>query len=230
MLNIKRLFTLFCVCAITFSFAQEKVQLKPIDQVDVSQLTKDIQIVKKDKDNFKMVWWIPTEYWKVVMNGSNIVRAEDVDVLTESLDEYILIGSLHAELTQFGDFKPKYQILQLQDSQGNIYKELKKSEISSEYMEMLSSLKPSMTQTLGNFGKQLEFHVFEKTGKDGKLLAPINDYGVLTVLLNGNTSFKFKLPLASMVEEKVCPTDDELLNGNWKFCPWHGKKLKLQTK
>ncbi|PTX58371.1 hypothetical protein C8N46_11416 [Kordia periserrulae] len=228
---LKYALLVLCCCSISFSFAQEeKIKIKSTEQINVSNLIKDIQILKKEQDNFKMVWWIPTEYWEVVLNGSNVIPAEDIEPFTNTLDEYILVGSMHAEMTQYGDFKPKYINLQLKDSKGNIYEELKSSEISAEYHEILSSLKPSMTETLGELGRQMKFHVFKKTGKDGKLIAPMNQYGEFTILFNKNNKFNYKLPLGSMVEEKMCPQDNELLNGNWRFCPWHGKKLKLQTK
>ncbi len=28
--------------------------------------------------------------------------------------------------------------------------------------------------------------------------------------------------------KKICPEEVEALNGNWEFCPWHGKKLNNQ--
>jgi hypothetical protein len=29
--------------------------------------------------------------------------------------------------------------------------------------------------------------------------------------------------------KKIRPEEGELLNGNWEFCPWHGKKLNTQN-
>jgi len=28
-----------------------------------------------------------------------------------------------------------------------------------------------------------------------------------------------------MVGKKTCPEDQEQLNGNWEYCPWHGVEL-----
>ncbi|WP_430413194.1 hypothetical protein [Kordia sp.] len=230
MSSIKKIIHLLTLFTITFSFGQEIIEIKNIDQINVSDLTKDIQIVKKDKDNFKMVWWIPTQYWQVVMNGSSIVNSSEIDQFVEILDEYILVATMNSELTITGNFKPKYSKIQLKDEKGNMYEELKGSEISGEYLQVLSTLKPSMTQTLGQLGKQLKFHVFKKTGENGKLITPMAKFSEFSFIMNEKSKFSFKLPLASMVEEKVCPKDNELVNGNWKYCPWHGKKLKLQTK
>ncbi|WP_046757202.1 hypothetical protein [Kordia jejudonensis] len=230
MLSTKKAIVLLAFFTITFSFAQEKIVLKNIDQIDISDLTKDIQIVKKNKDNFKMIWWIPTEYWEVVMNGSRIVNSKDINSFVTILDEYVLVASMNSELTAYGNFKPKYSNIQILDKSGTVYDELEESEISAEYLEVLSVLKPSMTQTLGELGKQLKFHVFKKRDKQGKLITPMTEFSKFSIVMNQKSRFNIKLPLASMVEEKMCPEDDELVNGNWKYCPWHGKKLKLQTK
>lgn len=227
---LKQTLLILCLFTISFSFSQETIRVKNIEEVSVSDFVKEIKIIKKNKDNFKMVWWVPSEYWTVAMQGSTVVPAQYVDQFVETLEEYILIGSLHSELTTYGAMKTKPTKLQIKDKNGTLYEELENSEISNEYLEVLSTLKPAMVNTLGDFGKQMKFHVFRKTGKDGKLLAPPTKSGELTILFNTKNKFSFKLPLSCLVAEKVCPTDSELLNGNWKYCPWHGKKLKLQTK
>jgi hypothetical protein len=206
------------------------VRLKSIESINVSDLTKNLQFIKKDGDNIKMAWWIPTIYWQVVTANSDFFETNDTTEFIDTLDEYILIATVNIEMTYYGDFKTLPKKVQLQDAQGIVYDELKGTEISENYVEVLSNLKPSMTQTLGDLGRQMSFHVFKKTDKDGNLINALATYGKFNILLNTDSKFVFKLPLPSTVEEKVCPKDGELLNGNWKYCPWHGKKLKLQTK
>ena len=41
-----------------------------------------------------------------------------------------------------------------------------------------------------------------------------------------NESFVWKLPLVSLMEEKICPVDQQKMEGNWIFCPFHGEKLQ----
>ena len=230
MTTLKQTLLLLCLCTITLSFGQKTQTAKSIDQINISDLIKEVQIIKKEGDNFKMVWWIPIEYWKVAMQGTDIAPAEFVNQVFDAFKGYILIGSLHTEINSFGGMKPKPTKIQLKDKKGNIYDTVDENELPSEYIKMLATLKPSMASTLGDFGKQMKFHVFKEVGKDGKRIASATEAGELTVLFNKENKFTYKLPLACLVEEKVCPTDGELLNGNWVFCPWHGKKLKLQTK
>lgn len=227
--NQKTLF-LLAFFTITFSFGQNTQSAKNINKVDISDFIKEIQVIKKEGDNYKMVWWIPNEYWKVALRGTDVAPAEFINQVIDIFEGYILIGTLHTEINAFGGMKPKATKIQLKDKKGNIYDVIDESELPSEYVEMLKTLKPAMANTLGNLGKQMRFHVFKKSGKDGKPIAHPTQAGEFTVLFNKENKFTFKLPLACLVEEKVCPEDGELLNGNWEYCPWHGKKLKLQTK
>ena len=32
--------------------------------------------------------------------------------------------------------------------------------------------------------------------------------------------------MSSLISEKRCPEDDELMNGTWNYCPIHGDKLE----
>ncbi|MGH1384700.1 hypothetical protein [Kordia sp.] len=227
---LKQTLLFLCVFTITIAVSQEEIKEKDISQVNISDLIKEVQIIKKDGDNFKMVWWIPNEYWRVAIQGTSVASSGYVDQVFDAFEGYILIGTLHTEINAFGGMKPKPTKIQLKDKKGNIYDAVDENELPSEYSKMLATLKPSMASTMGDFGKQMKFHVFKETGKNGKLIASATGTGEFTVLFNKENKFTYKLPLACLVEEKVCPTDGELLNANWIFCPWHGKKLKLQTK
>lgn len=44
-------------------------------------------------------------------------------------------------------------------------------------------------------------------------------------MLMDKTEYKWRLPLSSLLPPRLCPIDDEKLNGAWKFCPTHGVEL-----
>jgi len=224
---LKKVVLLLCLFSITFSFAQED-KIVPAKKVNITEMVKDVQIIRKDKDNFKMVWWIPLEYWQVSMEGSSM--AGFTDQLLEVFQGYTLVCTINTDISPFGGLKGLPSKIQIKDKKGNIYDPINQEDIPDEYKSMLGTMKPAMSQVLGQFGKQMEFHVFPERAKSGSLIAPPLGKGQFTVLFNEDEEFKFKLPLSSLVEKKVCPTDKELLNGNWEYCPWHGKKLEIQTK
>ena len=48
------------------------------DDIDVVDLIKEIQQMKKVESNIKMVWWIPSEYWEVSTKGNAMVTQESI--------------------------------------------------------------------------------------------------------------------------------------------------------
>ncbi|WP_298514668.1 hypothetical protein [uncultured Kordia sp.] len=224
--------TLLCIClfTITFAFSQEE-EIIPAKNIDLSAFIKDAQIMSKEKDAFKMVWWIPSKYWRLSLEDSNIVDSDRayIDEMIDSFGKFTLVCIINTEINAYGSLDKKESTVRIKDQKGTIYKPLDDSLVPEDFKMTLSIMKPMISQMLGQFGEQLEFHVFPKKAKDGTLIANPLSKGKFTVLLN-KKEFDFMLPLSSMVEKKVCPEDDKLFNGTWNFCPIHGKKLKLQTK
>ncbi|WP_420573161.1 hypothetical protein [Kordia sp.] len=227
MTNIQKVSLFLCLFTITFSLAQED-KIVPAKKVELTDMVKDVQIIRKKNDNFKMVWWIPNEYWKVSIQDTSMEGF--TDQLLEVFRGYTIVCVINTEISPFGTLKRLPVKIKVKDKNGVVYSPLEEEDIPEEYNSMLNSMKPGMAQMLGQFGKQMEFFVFPERAKNGSLIASPLSKGEFTVLFNKDEEFKFKLPLSSMVEKKICPTDNELLNGNWEFCPWHGKKLKIQTK
>lgn len=229
MLKIKQILIVLFVLTITFSFAQED-KIVPAKKVELTAMIKDVQIIRKKKDNFKMVWWIPVEYWQLSMEDSSLGQSDLTDEFVRIFEGYTLVCIINTDISAFGGLIKQDSKIQIKDTKGTIYNAIDTDEVPDEYKNMLASIKPTMSQMLGQFGRQMEFHVFPEKAKDGTLIAAPLSRGEFTVLFNETEDFTFKLPLNSMVEKKECPKDGELLNGNWDYCPWHGKKLKLQTK
>lgn len=228
MLKIKQVLILLFVFTVTFSFAQDD-KIVPAKKVELTTMIKDVQIIRKKKDNFKMVWWIPVEYWQISLEDSTIGQSDLTDEFVRIFEGYTLVCTINTDISAFGGLIKQDSKIQIRDKTGTIYNAIDTDEIPDEYKELLTSIKPAMSQMLGQFGRQMEFHVFPEKTKDGTLIAAPLSRGEFTVVFNETEDFTFKLPLSSMVEQKECPKDGELLNGNWEFCPWHGKKLKLQT-
>jgi len=60
--------------------------------------------------------------------------------------------------------------------------------------------------------------------RNGKPVVDPTTEGVFAVRMDGET-YRWDLPLSSLLPEKVCPVDDAPMDGTWKFCPGHGKEL-----
>jgi hypothetical protein len=77
---------------------------------------------------------------------------------------------------------------------------------------------------LGAMGQGMHLFFFPARATDGSSLADATKEGDFSVRL-GEESFKWHLPLGSLLPVKVCPEDGERMSGAWKFCPWHGRAL-----
>ena len=229
MTSLKNTFLCLCLFTITFAFSQQE-KIVPAEKVNLSALIKNVQIIKKDKETFKIIWWIPTEYWKLSLENSSMANSSYADEMIATFEAFTLVCIINTEMLPFGGFEArKTSKIQIKDNNGNTYNTVDESLIPEEYGAVLSMMKPMMADMFGQFGEQMEFHVFPKKAKDGSLIANPLSRGKFTVILN-TEEFDFPLPLSSMVEKKICPKDKKLYNGTWNYCPTDGKKLKLQTK
>ncbi len=194
-------------------------------EVDLIDLIREIQQWKKEDNSMKMVWWIPTKYWELSAKGNNLITEDAIDQIIESIKNYTIIAALDAEIGALGFNYNNSVSVKLIDNEGNEYKTLTNEEISVETKNLLNILKPTLANTIGQLGKNMNFYVFPYLKNNGKAITDPESKGSFTILFN-KESFKWKLPLGSLVPQKTCPTDNEKLSGNWKFCPWHGTKLK----
>ena len=78
---------------------------------------------------------------------------------------------------------------------------------------------------IGPMGQNMHVFLFPAKDKKGQDIAAAKREGFFSVKLD-KREFKWRLPLGSLLRQKVCSVDGEKLNGAWKFCPWHGTELK----
>ena len=71
------------------SFSQEKTQ--------TDRMIEEIQQIKQNQTEMKLVWWIPTEYWEVALQEDGSVTTEQLNYVKELLNDYTIIAA--------GDYK-----------------------------------------------------------------------------------------------------------------------------
>lgn len=206
-------------------------QAKPIKNVSFDHFTTETQFSSDNMDFLEMIWWLPTEFWKIIYANDPTFGQEEVDEIVSLVDNYVLAIVIKGRIGLFGgvnyqsfeDLKlhvqAKYKNEQLQM--------VENSNLDTDLQNLLSIMKPIMANMLGNMGQNLHFFVFESP-KNKKVL-PVNALSndLLEFSMDGFRA-DANLPLSSLLLEKVCPEDKALLNGKWNFCPFHGKKLTNQ--
>ena len=205
-----------------YLFSQEKKTAE--------KLISEIQQMKQTANNFKLIWWIPTEYWRIAIQDNNLAASQEQIAYFESLlnDYTIIVAGDYSLASENGnvtfkvnDFKNNFHFYGLQGEKMNA---LKDSEINDRVLMIINdTLKPLFAQMLGKTGDGVDFFIYNNM-KNGKRIIDPTKPGVFKVELNDEI-FQWKLPLVSLMKEKICPVDQEKMEGNWMYCPIHGEKL-----
>ena len=199
-------------------------------RVDQTELLKSLTIWKKESDKMSGTFWIPNSYWRIALEENANVSKESIDLIEKAFKDYLILCAIDLKIGNGTNmtFKPKYEIeksLTVIDINKNVYKPLSENEINYDTKNLLSSISPMFAQMFGEMGKGMHFFVFKI--KNNKGINIINEFekGELIVNHSGN-SFEWILPLSALIDDKFCPIDNKKMNGNWNFCPIHGKELK----
>ena len=209
------------------------ISLRPAladDSQKLTSLIKETQKLTTDSGSLVLVWWIPHQYWEEsTKNNPAINDILKQDVL-KAVQEYTVIGVIDAKKEGLGglSFTPADEILktaELTDSAGKTVLPIADSDLNPSVQNLLSAMKPLFANLMGRIGQNMSFVVFPGKDSDGNTVADAQGEGHLAFTENGH-SFAWRLPLASLLPEKICPKCGEHLPGSYKFCPYDGTKLQ----
>lgn len=218
---IKKFTALFFLIFSLSLYSQNKTAME--------RMTEEIQQIKQTTKTLKLVWWIPTEFWKAVMDEQKESTPEQKDYLVNLFDDYTILvaGDYNMEANNSGldftvnDVKKSLTFYE----NGKKVPLLKESDTDDQVLTLMNDMmKPVFEQMLGKMGSGIDIFIFNNKNSSGKrILNPYNS-GNFRVEL-GTDIFEWKLPLVSLMEEKVCNTDSAKFPGNYVYCPFHGTKL-----
>ncbi len=198
--------------------------------VDLSALTRETQQTSHKEHNLTIIWWIPEDFWRVAMSSNGDVTPNQITRVIKVVHPYTLVAVVDGEFGPFGGttYKSEKAIrdqLAIQDANGNSYKPMDLADVSPDLQNLLASMKPMLSNMLGPMGKNFNFYVFPGTTKDKKLIASPKEESTFSVQ-EGDETFKWRLPLGSLLPPKTCAKCGEKLSGSFKFCPYDGTALK----
>ena len=206
------------ILSISTLAAQQKAE-----KVEVIDMVKDLILTKKVESNIKQVWWLPSEYWRFALAGTPNIGEEVILDIESKLKGYSLFSVVNSDINPFDGFKIRETEVTIVNNNA-ILTPIADEEVPADIKELINLLRPTLAGMVGQLGEQMIFYVFKNDLEDGTTAISPYNTGKLDVKVNG-TGFIYRLPLQSMVEKKTCPEDQEQLNGNWEYCPWHGTKL-----
>ena len=201
-----------------------------VERVDVNQLTDELQQDSPVSDELTMVWWIPPEYWRIVLEGEKLAKP-DIEEFVAVLRPYTIVAVFDGKIDGAGNttFRSEADVrksIRLIDAAGTEYAPMAVDQIGPTPREMLKLIRPMIVNALGKVGTNFYFIVFPAADAKGGLIADPRKEGMMRIRLTAKREFKWKLPLVSLLQPKKCPIDGEKMRGDWRYCPWHGAELK----
>ncbi|MDX2361732.1 MAG: hypothetical protein QNK23_13065 [Crocinitomicaceae bacterium] len=214
--------TLAIILTCSFLYAQ-------YENVDQDEFVSETQHLDTDNSNMKMVWWIPIEFWKVIMSQEESLSDAQVVELVDALSPYVIFGVIHGEMSNYGAIRytPQDEIkssIRFVDANGMTQLPIPEENLNTETQILLNVFEPLLKNMIGEMGENFRFYVFKDINGRGVRVADPLAEGTLTLTMMGE-DYKWETPLSSLLPPRKCPVDNAPMNGSWNYCPIHGDKL-----
>jgi len=198
-------------------------------QQRLTEIIRDTQKQGNRAGRFTLVWWIVPEFWRTALAANGAIPADKIEEMVASIRDINVFAVVDAKMAGFAPEFTSSQELQkdfnVTDSGNELVPLIPEQKQSIATKNMLATMRPMMANMLGEFGKNMLFVVTEGKNKNGSRRIDPTKPGSLVVRLN-NEEFHWRLPLGSLLPQKVCPKCNEAFPGNYVFCPFDATPLK----
>jgi len=203
-------------------------------KVDINALVQETQKMSDTSGEMTLIWWIPEEFWRASFEQDPNMTAAQTEQFIQVLRPYMLIVAVDGNIGTLGGVTYKSETtirdsIQVIDGQGTRYRPLSSENIDADTKNFLSMMKPVFVNMLGPIGQNIHFFLFPAKNTMVQNIAVAKSERAFSVKLDTRL-FKWRLPLGSILQAKICPVDGEKLSGAWKFCPWHGVELPYRNR
>jgi len=197
-------------------------------KISLNALIMDIQKTTDNANEMIMVWWIPEEFWVAALSSDPSISQSQIDMITETLRPYLILIVVEGNLGNFGGVTYKTETairdrIQVVDNSGRTYGPLTQSQIDVDTKNLLGMMQPVLVNMLGPMGQNMHFFLFQSQNDMDQIANP-NREGMFGVNL-GTNKFIWRLPLGSLLPQKLCIKCNEKLSGAFSYCPYCGGKL-----
>lgn len=198
-------------------------------QDNFANLMADLQKNNGNSKIIHMSLWLSQEFWQAVMKNQNTLSEEQRNKMAEELKPYSIFAVVEGNVNPFGEieYESRDSIaahIILTGSDGKTYQPIDNTTASYTIQAMTSSLGPLLTKIMGNLGKNMQIFIFNDRNPQQERVCDPYRKGIFS-LKTQVSEYKWRTPLGSLLPPKICPVDQEEMNGAWDFCPWHGDKL-----
>lgn len=198
----------------------------------LEELATNSVVKKVENRNLNISMWLTNYLWEYSAKSAPQIDEAFLEDMLRIVKDYnifgVVVGKMDGnEIIRYADEEAIRSTVVLIGQDSVEYEPLPEDEISEELDFVLRAMKPMYAQMMGQFGENMHLIVFQKRNSAGELIAdPLVEKNI--TLHTSGIDFEWRLPMSALVPKKKCPEDGELVNGTWKFCPYHGNELEAQ--
>lgn len=127
-------------------------------EVSLMDLMREIQQWNKRDNKMSMVWWIPTEYWRISLKDYGGISQETIEQVEILFEDYLVLWACDLSVNPDGtmNFASEEEIgksITVLVGDSLEYFPLADDQIDAEVLTVAESMKPIFAQTLGQMGQ-----------------------------------------------------------------------------
>ncbi len=198
-------------------------------KVNINKLTEETQQLSNSPDKMRLVWWIPTDFWEAVFSQDESIPEMDANAMLNEFEKYTMVATIDGTIDADGNIhyiseEAIFNKLKVINDLQEEFSPLTEDQIDLNTKRLITIMKPVLANMLGKLGENMHFFLFQKVNNPMEKIVNAKNKEKFTVKLS-DEQFQWQLPLGSLLKPKKCPIDEQLHDGSWSYCPYHGKRL-----
>jgi hypothetical protein len=194
---------------------------------DLQKVIQDTQRMAQEPSRVTLVWWIPTEFWDVVLQNNPKVTDETRAQFTKAMSAYLVFVVVCADVGPVGGMSPKDRAAIDANTKlsvgGNVIAPLTRDAMSADALNFVTMMKPMMANMLGQFGQGVEFLVYPNPPKGAEKISAVRP-GSFSYTAFGHR-YDWRLPIGSLLPPRIDEKTKQIFPGDYLFNPYTGEKL-----
>jgi hypothetical protein len=197
--------------------------------INLDALSLDLKRNDESPEFIRSIMYLPTEFFRAATSNSPQLPSSSSDSLCDALDRYTIFWVLEINRANIPDIvsttrENLVNKLSLTIGEGEAVSPLSEKEISKDAQYLLELMQQMFEQSGGVFS-QGEFLCFKGVSDKGKRLFNPTKKGFLSLNLR-NSTYKWRLPLGSLLPPKYDKNTGEEFPGNYMYNPFTGETLR----
>lgn len=216
---------LLLACSATAGAANP--QLLPLTDINLGELLKETTWQHIDPQGMQLVLWMPQEYWAAFLAQQG-QQSKDTGEVLDMLSAYALFAVAKGKPIEddaYQDIQALRAAMRMTDPSGKTHEPLTEDKLPPRLAGLLGYMRPVLANSMGEFGKGMQFLVFPARGDDGQLLLDATATGLLRIRLDGR-DHAYRLPLGALLVPMHDVGTGEQFPGNYDFNPYTGQRLQ----